>query len=181
MKKSFSLLILFFITFSQTLSSQTLKIGIKGGLNYANFTDTEIQTDAITSYHAGIITRIGLTKSVALQPELLYSTQGASYDNAIGEFKNELGYVSIPFLLKINLSESLSLEAGPQASFLLSKKDEFNLRDYNTFEFAGAGGLGLQLTDNLFIQARYILGLTEISRNAEAKNSVFQLSAGILF
>ncbi|NJM80118.1 MAG: PorT family protein [Flavobacterium sp.] len=169
------------IAFSQTIYSQTVKIGIKGGLNYANFTDSEINTDAITSYHAGIVTRIGLTKTFALQPELLYSTQGASLDNAVGEFKNELGYVSIPFLLKINLSESLSLEAGPQASFLLSKKDEFDLRDYNTFEFALDGGLGLQLTDNLFIQARYILGLTEISRNAQAKNSVFQLSAGILF
>lgn len=179
--KKYLILLTFTMMLPQNIHSQTIRIGIKGGLNYANFTATEIQTDAITSYHAGALLEIGITKSFALQPELLYSTQGASYDNALGEFKNELGYVSIPFLLKINLSESLSLEAGPQASFLLSKKDEFDLRDYNSFEFAGAGGLGLQLTDNLFIQARYILGLTEISRNAQAKNSVFQLSAGILF
>lgn len=179
--KKYLILLMFSIFICENIQSQTVKVGIKGGLNYANFTATEIQTDAITSYHLGMLLELGITKSVALQPELLYSTQGASYDNVLGEFKNELGYVSIPFLLKINLSESLSLEAGPQASFLLSKKDEFNLKDYNTFEFGGAGGLGLQLTDNLFIQARYILGLTEISKNAQAKNSVFQLSAGILF
>ena len=179
--KKYLILLTFTMVLPQNIHSQTIRIGIKGGLNYANFTATEIQTDAITNYHAGALLEIGITKSFALQPELLYSTQGASYDNALGEFKNELGYISIPFLLKLNLSESLSLEAGPQASFLLSKKDEFDLRDYNTFEFAVDGGLGLKLTDNLFIQARYILGLTEISRNAQAKNSVFQLSAGILF
>ncbi|NHN25218.1 PorT family protein [Flavobacterium jejuense] len=165
----------------QIVTSQIFKVGIKGGLNYANLIDTSIKTDAITSYHAGFVSVIRLSKSLALQPELLYSTQGASYENAISEFKNELGYLSIPFLAKLNLSESVSLEIGPQASFLLSKKDEFDLNDYNTFDFAVDGGLGLQLTEHLFIQARYILGLNEISKNAEAKNSVFQLSAGILF
>lgn len=177
--KLFLTIVLLFVL--QNTNSQILKIGVKGGLNYANFTDTSIKTDAITSYHAGIITTIKLTKSFALQPELLYSTQGASYENAISEFKNELGYLSIPLLAKLNLSESLSLEIGPQASFLLSKKDEFDFNDYNTFDFAVDGGLGLKLTESIFIQARYILGLSEISKNAQAKNSVFQLSAGILF
>jgi len=165
----------------QIVTSQIFRIGVKGGLNYANLTDTSIKTDAITSYHAGFIGIIRVSKSLALQPELLYSTQGASYEDAISEFKNELGYLSIPLLAKLNLSESLSLEIGPQASFLLSKKDEFDLNNYNTFDFAVDGGLGLKLTESIFIQARYVLGLSEISKNAEAKNSVFQLSAGILF
>ena len=180
MKKLFFLVVLTG-AFLQKNTAQTVKLGIKGGLNYANLVNSNIQTDAITSYHAGLLLEIGITKSFAFQPEVLYSTQGASYDNVFGEFKNELGYVSIPMLAKINLSESLSLEIGPQASFLLSKKDEFDLKDYNSFDFGVDGGLGLKLTKNLFIQARYILGLTEISKNAEAKNSVFQLSAGILF
>ena len=51
---------------------------------------------------------------------------GASYENAIDEYKNELGYISLPVLLKIYLSDSFSLDVGPQASFLLNKKDEFN-------------------------------------------------------
>jgi hypothetical protein len=180
MKKVVFILLLSVVTMN-SFYAQTLKIGIKGGLNYANLTDTSIKTDAITSYHAGLITEISLSDSFALQPELLYSTQGASYKNAIGEFKNELGYISIPVLAKIYLNKSISLEMGPQASFLLSKKDEFNLNDYNSFDFSVNGGLGLKLTKSLFIQARYNLGLSEISKNADAKNSVFQLSAGILF
>lgn len=162
-------------------NAQNVKIGVKAGLNYANFTGSEIQTDAITSYHAGIIAEISILDSFSIQPELLYSTQGASYENAIDEYKNELGYISLPVLLKIYLSDSFSLDVGPQASFLLNKKDEFNLNDYNTFDFSANAGLSLKITKSLFAQARYSLGLTEVSKNADAKNSVVQVSLGVLF
>jgi hypothetical protein len=162
-------------------TAQTVKLGVKAGLNYANFTGSDIQTDAITSYHAGLVVEIGLLDSFSIQPELLYSTQGASYENAIDEYKNELGYIAIPVMAKIYLSDSFSLELGPQASFLLSKKDEFNLGDYNSFDFSANAGLGIKLTKSLFLQARYSLGLTEVSKNANVKNNVIQVSAGIIF
>jgi hypothetical protein len=73
------------------------------------------------------------------------------------------------------------LELGPQASFLLSEKNDFEVKDANTFDFSVVGGLGLKITKSLFVQARYGLGLTEISKEAQTKNSVVQVSAGILF
>ena len=161
--------------------AQLLQIGAKAGLNYANFSGTEIQTDAITSYHAGLVAEIKLLDQLAIQPELMYTTQGATYKTALGDFENELGYIAIPVLAKIYLSKSFSLELGPQASFLLSEKNEFDLNDANTFEFAVAGGLGFKITKNIFVQGRYVLGLTEVSSNAEAKNSVLQFSAGLMF
>lgn len=172
-----------------TAQAQLVRIGIKGGLNYANQDGTDItitqgnynKSDAITSYHAGLVAEIKLLDKLSLQPELLYSTQGATYKNAVEEFKNELGYISIPLLAKIYLTESISLELGPQASFLLSEKNKFDYQKSETFEFSAVGGLGLNLTKNLFIQARYGLGLTEASKDAKTKNSVVQLSAGILF
>ena len=84
-------------------------------------------------------------------------------------------------MAKFNLSESMFLEVGPQGSFLLSKKDDVNIQDYNTFDFSVNAGLGVKLTKNLFANARYNLGLTEIARDATAKNSVVQLSVGLLF
>ena len=161
--------------------AQLLQIGAKAGLNYANFSGTEIQTDAITSYHAGLIAEIKLLDKFAIQPELLYSTQGASYDNAGQEFRNELGYLTIPVLAKIYLSKSFSLELGPQASFLLSEKNNFDVADPNTFDFAVDAGLSFKITKNIFVQGRYVLGLTEVSPNADAKNSVLQFSAGLMF
>lgn len=168
--------------------AQLLKLGIKAGLNYANATGTSItvnganyKNDAITSYHAGLVAQIGLTKGLAFQPELLYSTQGATYKNAISEITNELGYIAIPAVLIIDLNKTFSLELGPQASFLLSEKKAFAVNDANTFDFSVVGGLGIKVTKSIFVQARYGLGLTEISENAEAKNSVVQVSAGFFF
>ena len=180
MKKSI-LITTLLLLLSLQLQAQLFQIGVKAGLNYANFTDAKIQTDAITSYHAGLIAEIKLLDKLAIQPELLYSTQGASYENAVEEFKNELGYIAVPVLAKIYLSKSFSLELGPQASFLLSEKDKFYPEDSNTFDFSVVGGLGLKITENFFIQGRYVLGLTEVSTDAESKNSVVQLSAGIMF
>lgn len=168
--------------------AQLLKLGIKAGLNYANTTGTAItvnaknyESDAITSYHAGLVAQIGLTKGVAFQPELLYSTQGATYKDAVSEFTNELGYIAIPAVLIIDLNKTFSLELGPQASFLLSEKKAFDVNDANTFDFSVVGGLGIKVTKSIFVQARYGLGLTEISETAKAKNSVVQVSAGVFF
>jgi hypothetical protein len=176
MKKKFFLSALLLLL---TINSQAqlLKIGLKAGLNYANFSGTSIQTDAITSYHVGLVSEIKLLEKFAIQPELLYTT----YNTILGDVENELGYIAIPVLAKIYLSKSFSLELGPQASFLVSEKNQFDVSNSNTFDFALDAGLCFKITKSLFIQGRYVLGLTEVSPNAESKNSVLQLSAGILF
>ncbi|NDP27778.1 MAG: PorT family protein [Flavobacterium sp.] len=180
MKKTI-LVTAFLFAMSFTSQAQLLQIGVKAGLNYANFSGTDIQTDAITSYHAGLLAEIKLLNKFSIQPELLYTTQGATYKTALGDFKNELGYIAIPVLAKIYLSKSFSLELGPQASFLLKEKNNFDPEDSNTFDFALDAGLGLKITKNIFVQGRYVLGLTEVSPNADAKNSVLQFSAGLMF
>ncbi len=179
--KKINQFIILFLVLNHVCFSQSVKFGVKAGLNYSNVTGSEIKTDAITNYHAGLVTEINLTKGFAIQPELLYSTQGATYKTATEDFKNELGYITIPIMLKINLSDSLMLELGPQAGFLLSEKNKFDANKSNTFDFTANAGLGLKITENLFAQARYGLGLTEIKTDSKIKNSVFQLSLGILF
>lgn len=187
MKKTI-LVTAFLLVLSFSTQAQLLQIGAKVGLNYANQTGSEItidntnyNTSAITSYHTGLIAEIKIVDSFSIQPELLYSTQGATYKNAIKEFDNELGYLSIPVLAKIYLSKTFSLELGPQASFLLSEKDEFVAEDSNTFDFAVNAGLGFKITKSIFIQGRYVLGLTEVSTTTKSKNSVVQVSAGFMF
>jgi len=187
MKKTI-LVALLLVAISTNVQGQFVKFGIKAGLNYANQTGTDItvnaktyQTEAITSYHAGIIAEISVFESLSIQPELLYSTQGATYKNVAEEIKSKVGYLSIPVMAKIYLNKTLSLELGPQASFLLSGKDQFVAKDPNTFDFSVAGGLGIKVSENIFISGRYGLGLTEVSKDAKTKNSVVQVSAGIMF
>ena len=74
----------------------------------------------------------------------------------------------------------MSLEAGPQFSFLLND-DVPNTFETKTFDFAAVGGLGYNLTQNIFVQARYVVGLTDTSKDASVTNKVIQLSAGLRF
>lgn len=161
--------------------AQGIKVGLKAGVNYANFTNSDIQTDAITSFHGGLVTEFSLLKNFSLQPELLYSTQGAELNDFGQQIKNELGYISIPVLAKFYLNDNLSLEIGPQASFLLSERNEVDAGDSNTFDFAVAGGLTYKFGKHFFVQGRYGLGLTEPKRDAAVKNSVLQGSIGFMF
>lgn len=176
--------------FSTVFHAQILRFGIKAGLNYANQTGSSItinstnyKTEAITNYHFGLVSELKLSERFALQPELIYSTQGANYKaiDAINDFKNNVGYITIPLMLKINLNKAFFIDLGPQASFLLSKKNDFTIKNQNTYDFGVGAGLGIKITKSIFINARYVLGLSEISEEAKVKNSVVQASAGFFF
>lgn len=188
MKKILLAAVLFIAT-SATINAQFVKFGVKAGVNFASqpgdatLNGVGFDKEGITSFHAGVLAEIKLLEKFAIQPELLYSTQGATYKfaDAQEDFKNELAYLSIPVMAKIYMTKSLSLEVGPQASFLLSQKDDVRFDDAKTFDFALNAGLGLKITESLFIQGRYSLGLTEASSNADVRNSVVQVSAGFLF
>jgi hypothetical protein len=185
MKKIFLVAVLFIAT-SATMQAQLLRFGVKAGVNFASQTgdyypEQNLDKSGITSYHAGLVAEVKLLEKFSIQPELLYSTQGASYKNAFGEFKNELGYLTIPVMAKFYLTKSFSLELGPQASFLLSEKNDFDVKDAETFDFGLNAGLGFKITESIFVQGRYGIGLTEASKNADIKNSVFQVSAGFMF
>ncbi|MFH6993672.1 porin family protein [Flavobacterium sp. FlaQc-48] len=186
MKKIILAAVLFIAT-SATIQAQLVQFGVKAGVNFASQTGdaglngVAFDKDGITSYHVGVLAEIKLLEKFSIQPELLYSTQGATYKNAVDEFKNKLGYLSIPVMAKFYLNNTFSVEVGPQASFLLSEKNDFDVKDAETFEFGLNAGLGVKLTKSIFLQGRYGLGLTEASKNADVKNSTFQISAGFLF
>ncbi|MCE7054265.1 PorT family protein [Algoriphagus sp. AGSA1] len=186
MKKHLCVTILFAVIGIAATFAQGLNFGLKGGVNNSNYAGTSPSFDAesITSYHAGVFLELGLSERLSLQPELLYSTLGAevSLDGAVEDFKNKLGYISIPILARIYLIPNrLSLDLGPQVSFLMNEKENVNLRNSNSFDFAISGGVTLQVIGPLFIQGRYNLGLTDVKPDASVTNRVIQLSAGLRF
>jgi hypothetical protein len=179
MKKLFFSIVLMFCAINYN-QAQLLDLGIKVGGNYSNFDSKNLEVKGLTSYHAGFVAQIKLIKSISIQPEILYSTQGGSYKNALQEYKSELGYMSIPLMVKLHLGKVLTLEGGPQFSYLLTKKitPETPL---NEFDLALTGGIGIKLTDQIFLQGRYISGLTNVNENLDLKNKVFQVSLGYMF
>lgn len=177
MKKATLALFLVVITSAAAWAQASVALGVKGGLNFANINTNSVGAaySSRTGYHAGAFVNIKLTK-IAIQPEVIYSVQGA--DAATGNY--ELGYINVPILLKFYLIGGLNLQAGPQFGFLSSATsggvDIKNLVESS--ETSVALGAGFDIS-NFVIDARYNLGLSDVDKaSTEAKNQVFQLSVG---
>jgi hypothetical protein len=184
MMKKILLVCLFLSAFLET-KAQFAEFGIKGGLNFTNYRDGNISGfdfETATNYHLGGLVEFSVLTNMNIQIELLYSTQGAQFERVGFDVKNELGYISIPVLAKVYINnDNLSLEVGPQFSFLATERNRVGTTDTESYDFGLVGGLGLKLTDTFFIQARYVLGLSDVKPNADIKNSAIQFSLGMMF
>lgn len=160
-----------------------IKIGLKAGANFANLEGISLDTKMRTGFHFGALLEVKLPANLALQPELMYSSQGAKIDQAaIDDIQYD--YITVPVMLKYYLVPDLfNIEIGPQFSFLVNDKldSDFDAGDSSTFDFAALGGVGLDLGQHVFLQGRYVLGLTDASANADVTNRVIQVSVGYKF
>lgn len=189
--KKLILAVLFVFAAATNSNAQVVQFGVKGGANFSSFNgDTgNIDYKNKTGFHVGAMAEIKILPNFSLQPEALFSSQGAASDvDGVDDFN--LDYISVPVLAKFYLiTDRLSIEAGPQFSFLIDDSgnvaNEFGeiSEGYKpkSFDFGVVGGLGLKIAGGLSAHARYNIGLTEISKKAEAKNAVFQVGLGYLF
>ena len=183
-----------------TLSSNAQKInfGIKAGLNMAMLTGSKDQIMSSTNgFFAGALLEFKILEKIALQPELLFSEQGAEFQskNLTSSTTMKADYLIVPIMVKYYLKRGLFLEAGPQAGFLISAKQDVENRITNTstsenikddtkvFDMSANVGIGYDIFDKVVTQIRYCIGITNTStlENTDIKNVVFQLSVGYKF
>jgi hypothetical protein len=185
-----------------------IKFGAKAGLNLATYGADANDVDGIgsrTSFHVGAVAEFKFTEKFSVQPELLYSMQGAKADILFSDgfdtysikATDKLDYLILPVMAKYYVIKGLSIEAGPQVGFLLSAKSkaesgddsmETNVKDdYKSLDFSINGGVGYQLPMGLFLQARYNIGMANILKtddetgDAKITNNVLQFSVGYKF
>ena len=188
MKKIIVIAFLIFGAF--TANAQLLQFGIKAGPNFSDL-DGDIDSEGRTGFHIGAIAEIKAGANFAIQPELLYSAQGSKFRSGIfigEESKVNYDYLTVPVVLKYYiLTDLLSIEAGPQFSFLINDDQPQALNDPSTFDFAILGGAGVDITKSIFVQARYVIGLTSAAEfdtgfsSQDITNRVIQLSVGYKF
>jgi hypothetical protein len=179
-----------FVSAQKTKQDEGIKLGIKGGLNVASLMGDVEDLGIRTSIHAGLVAEIIVSDNFSIQPELLYSGQGATYTGSTpGFLRYKLDYITLPVLAKFPIASNLSLETGPQVGFLISAKQKTNdsnakIPNAKTIDFGLNAGLNYELNNGVFFQARYNLGLTDIGfygENKRASNAVIQFSIGKLF
>lgn len=202
MKKLFIAAIVFVTGSSAMMAQSSLAFGVKGGVNFSNFTgdgsDGFDDDSARTSFNLGAVLEIPVSEKFAVQPEVVYSGQGFDLVQRDNEQDTEfqLNYINVPVLAKLYLVQGLYVEAGPQIGFLVDSKidgpngsidiDEDN---FNDIDFAGAVGVGYKFDGGLFLNARYTQGFSDVYDNGnnvdtdflDAKNGVFSASLGFSF
>lgn len=250
MKSKLFLTVLVLVSIAAT--AQKTKFGAKAGLNVSVLSlsgniPSGGQTSAKTGFVVGATAEFEISKKFGVQPELLFSTDGGTYNytNSFAGSGSVYSYsqsistnsLSLPVIAKYYVTNDLSIDAGFQLSYLLSAKSELNFNsngftvtgnndmnnnqsnlisngssaqnliinhDYelNKLNFGLVLGTTYNLKNGLFLQARYNLGLTNFTKNANVlagkeivsggsgddrykganlKNAAFQLTVGYKF
>jgi len=76
--------------------------------------------------------------------------------------------------LQIDVRENIYIEVGPQFSFLLKNKDDFNFNKDNTYDLGYVGGIGFRLLKRVNIGARFIGGTKDVYPDFKSKTNVVQ-------
>lgn len=182
-------------------NAQETRFGVKGGANLANLTGDYEGASSMVGFHVGGFAEIKLSDKFAIQPELLYSAQGAKVKQTFFEetdkYDVKLSYLNIPVLAKYYVTEEFSVEAGPQLGVLLSAKEgKEDAKDYyKSVDFGFNVGAGYNFTEDLSVGVRYTAGLSSVAKTPEGdaefegfdvpsiaiRNSVLALSVGYKF
>lgn len=216
---SFHLVVLLMLCASSfaTAQNRNFKIGIKAGTNLSSLSGDDLissndpsirigdKSTRLTGFVGGVFFRLG--SSVFIQPELLLSQKGGTFNvfrggvnNQDNEVKVRFSNLDVPVLFGIRIGDVLRINAGPVASLRLSENG--GLRDAlnevgatsveDNFKRAALGyqvGIGFDI-GNLNLDLRYegnasnIIDASTVSSNFNSqlkrKNNLFQATLGFV-
>lgn len=173
------------VLISSTIRAQETHFGLKAGFNSASVKISDGEDyDSKTGFHLGGLAHIHIARHFAVQPEIVYSTQGGKDGD---DFKVKFNYINVPVLAQYMFDEGFRLQTGPQLGFLTTAKTktgdlEVDRKDeVSSIDFSWAFGASYLFPQGIGIDARYNLGINNISEddNFEGRNRVFQ--AGLFY
>lgn len=195
MKKQTLLFVLVSLFGLSAMQAQvTFRPGIKGGLNSSRFTQTEDPNEkfsAKTDYYVGIFGALKTSKIYTLNPELMYTRQGAKYEyiDQDGIRRNEeidASYVSLAIANKftfhkfnVHLGSTIDVKVNDTKKIL--GDTSYNDNENNGIDFAFFAGVGYDFTKNFGIEARVKKGTIPVDGNWDYTNILFQVGATYTF
>ncbi|HNP34116.1 MAG TPA: porin family protein [Flavobacterium sp.] len=150
--------------------SSDMKFGVKAGYANTNFTG-DADTSAASNFYIGGLVDFSISEKFHIQPELLYSMEGAD------ESETNLDFIRIPVMAKYYVAEGFNLQAGPEFAFVAgggAVKDALKSLDY------GLGiGAGYEMESGLMFDARYNLGLANMYDGSGFKVGTTSFNIGL--
>jgi hypothetical protein len=169
----------FFVLLSNVLFAQGFELGIKGGADVQKISGVSFKEEFAYGYHLGAYTEIKLSKTFSIQPELYYSAasmnKGNSFDTlytSIDPKKIKFGYMNIPILFNIKLSDKVKLQVGPRYGILSNTNLSIKANAEKALkmgDFSFVSGIQLQYS-KIKVYARYQIGLTNINEISNKEN-----------
>jgi hypothetical protein len=178
------------------------RLGIKGGINFANVTakmsGASMSPKSLTGFHVGGVADFDLKNNLAFNTGLLYTVKGFSgEDTESGKLKESLNYLEVPlnlaYKIPIKDQSKFFIQAGPYLAFGLNAKETVGSESQSgSFKDAGVKsldyglGLGAGVELGSFVAGiQYQLGLADINDESGVpmtlKNKVFQISLAYMF
>jgi hypothetical protein len=140
-------------------NAQDMKFGVKGGFNSAS---SDGGGGSASGFFLGGLAEFSLADKLVLQPGLNYHTFSADGGSTSA--------LSVPVLFKYNVAQKINLLAGPSLFYSL----ESEAVDKTVFGLDLGGSY--DITENIFVEPRYSLGLT-----GEVKTNVLLIGVGYKF
>jgi hypothetical protein len=168
-----------------------MSFGIKGGLNVFNINNEDnTGYDSRVGIHFGVLGHVHVYPNIALQPELVYSSQGARYTDDFGDtYYYHLDYINIPILFQYMFDNGFRLQAGPQLGILVNAtsildNSTVDLNDTKSVDVSLSVGASYVVPSTGFgMDVRYNLGLSNINKDngPASTNRGFQLGVFYVF
>lgn len=210
--------LLFLVVFSlgiTTASAQYISYGAKLGLSFPGFQDERIASERITpALH--LIGNFHMTRSFLIQMELGYELKGNKFtyeawdaagvviEDSVYTEKTNMGYLTVPLLLKYNLGRSnkFYIQAGAYYGYLLNASFSGKMKNQlvekvqimdglarHDYGLVVGGGLETPVRSGLsmLLDVKYNYGLIDLNRdplilghNNPLKTKNFIMSMGVV-
>ena len=204
MKKITIALMCMLLTAGAAMAQEKFTFGPKIGVDYTHYWGENVEHGGHLNYQAGVFMEYRFTSKFSIAPEVVFAAQGGKYEfkrNIEGidvELKetDHVNYINVPVMLKYYVAPALSIDFGPQVGFnvyskntiegkvdKLKEKETTDMKKYTkTVDFGLGLGLTYNITEEVFIQARYTMGLTKVfNLDDDSKNGNGQIAIGFRF
>jgi opacity protein-like surface antigen len=164
-------ILLIAVTLAATFAcAQDMKFGVRGGIDMVSakatyddgFGNSYASTASTTGFYVGGFADFSIADKVTVEPGIAY--HAASKDGT------KLNFLSVPVTFKYEVAEKINVLAGPALFYNM----DADAQDKTTFNLDLGGSY--DITENLFVDPRYSIGLS-----GDVKVNHFLLGVGYRF
>lgn len=199
MKKIAIALMCMILATGAAMAQKQFTFGPKIGVDYTHFWDADGDYGGVLNYQAGLFMEYRFTDRFSIAPEVVFAAQGAKHkwlnvSDVEVSTTYHVNYINVPVMLKFYVVPELSIDFGPQVGFNIYKKAtdkwKYESREekkteeilgVKSFDFGLGLGMTYNITEDVFVQGRYTLGLTKVVEEYDSKNGNAQIAIGFRF